>query len=397
MPKKVLRILNRFNVGGPTHNVTYLTKYLSSEFKTKLIAGKKLDSEGASEYILKEHNLDYEILENMGRELSLINDFKVFIEIRKIIRDFKPDIVHTHASKSGALGRLAAISMSVPIILHTFHGHVFHSFFGKLKTQIYIQIERYLAKKSSAIIAISNLQKNELANDFDICELDKISVIPLGFDLEKFQMNLPENRIIFRNEFSLDNDEIAIGIIGRLTSIKNHKLFINSIATISSRISKKIKVFIIGDGEDKLALLNYADELNLKTSTLESKDNSALIHFTSWRSDMPKVYAGLDIVALSSLNEGTPVTLIEAQASNKPVVSTDVGGVKDIVEEGVTGLLCNSKDLVGFSNHLFNLIENDELRISMGDSGYQNVAAKFSYKRLVSDMESLYNLLLNEK
>ena len=140
MKKKILRILNRFNVGGPTYNVAFLTRYISNDFETKLIAGKKLDSEGSSEYILKEHTVDYEIIENMQRELSLVKDFKAFIEIRRIIREFKPDIVHTHASKSGALGRLAAISMNVPFILHTFHGHVFHSMFGKIKTNFYIYI-----------------------------------------------------------------------------------------------------------------------------------------------------------------------------------------------------------------------------------------------------------------
>jgi len=144
--KKVLRILNRFNIGGPTHNATYLTKFLSPEYETKLIGGKKLESEAAFEYLLKENKLDYLIIENMNRALNPIKDLKAFFEIRNIIKDFKPDIVHTHASKSGALGRLAAISMRVPIILHTFHGHVFHSYFGKLKTYLYIVIERYLAQ-----------------------------------------------------------------------------------------------------------------------------------------------------------------------------------------------------------------------------------------------------------
>ena len=394
--KKVLRILNRFNVGGPTHNATFLTKFLYPEYTTKLIAGKKLDSEAASEYILDENNIDYYIIENMSRSLSLVNDFRAFIEIRNIIKDFKPDIVHTHASKSGALGRLAAISMSVPIILHTFHGHVFHSYFGKLKTYLYIIIERYLARKSSAIIAISDLQKNELSKDFNICPSEKISVIPLGFDIDKFQINVIEERKLFRDEFFLNEDDVAIGIIGRLTPIKNHDLFIKSIHMALSNIENSIKVFIIGDGEDKTKLMELSKELDLSISTLDIKNKNALIHFTSWRSDMSKVYAGLDIVALTSLNEGTPVTLIEAQAANKPVVSTDVGGVRDIVHEGKTGLLSDSGDLDAFSGNLIKLIENKDLRKSMGEVGYKNVSSKFSYKRLVSDVESLYNRLLNE-
>tara|TARA_B100000780_G_C21126987_1_gene457795 strand:- start:2105 stop:3298 length:1194 start_codon:yes stop_codon:yes gene_type:complete len=394
--KKVLRILNRFNVGGPTHNATYLTKFLSPEYETKLIGGKKLESEAAFEYLLEENDIDYTILVNMNRSINPIKDFKAFVEIRNIIKDYKPDIVHTHASKSGALGRLAAISLKVPVILHTFHGHVFHSYFGRLKTYFYILIERYLASKSSAIIAISNLQKSELSRDFNICPIEKISVVPLGFDLEKFQTNITQERQLFRNEFSLSEKDVAIGIIGRLTPIKNHDLFIKAIHMALSKIENPIKVFIIGDGEDKTKLLRLSKELDLSISTLDIENKNALIHFTSWRSDMSAVYAGLDIVALSSLNEGTPVTLIEAQAANKPVVSTDVGGVRDILQEGVTGLLSSSDDLEGFSENLIKLIENKDLRNTMGAVGYKNVSTKFSYKRLVSDVESLYNRLSNE-
>lgn len=391
--KKVLRILNRFNVGGPTHNATYLTKFLSPEYETKLIAGRKLDSEATSEYILKKYNINYFILENMSRSLNPIKDLRAFIEIRKIIKEYKPDIVHTHASKSGALGRLAAISLRVPIILHTFHGHVFHSYFGKLKTYFYISIERFLAKKSNAIIAISNLQKDELSNDFRICSPDKISVIPLGFDLDKFQNNINEERILFRKEFLLSDDVVAIGIIGRLTAIKNHELFIRSIHQVLPKIKEQIKVFIIGDGEDRDGLINLSENLNIPYSTLNKKNKNPLIHFISWRSDMTSVYAGLDIVALTSLNEGTPVTLIEAQAANKPIVSTDVGGVRDILIEDKTGLISDSQDMDGFVKNLKELIENKDLRDSMGAAGYANVSEKFSYRRLVSDVKSLYNQL----
>lgn len=393
--KKVLRILNRFNVGGPTYNATYLTKFLFPEYKTKLIAGKKLDSEAASEYILDDYNIDYYIVKNMNRSLNPIKDLKAFIEIRKIINEYKPDIVHTHASKSGALGRLAAISMKVPIIVHTFHGHVFHSYFGKLKTYFYIIIERFLAKRSSSIIAISNIQKKELSEHFKICASEKISVIPLGFDLEKFQHNNFDERLLFRKEFNVHDNEIAIGIVGRLTSIKNHTLFIRSIHNLIPEINNKIKVFIVGDGEDKDKLISLSKELNLSVSTCSKKNNAALIHFTSWRSDMAAVYAGLDIVALTSLNEGTPVTLIEAQASSKPIVSTDVGGVRDILVEGKTGLISESQNMDGFIKNLKELIENKELRLSMGAAGYENVSEKFSYTRLVSDVKFLYNRLEN--
>ena len=393
---KVLRILNRFNVGGPTHNATFLTKYLEPQYKTKLIAGKKLDSEATSEYILKKNNIDYLILENMSRSLSLINDIRSFVEIRKIIREYKPNIVHTHASKSGALGRLAAILSGVPIIVHTFHGHVFHSYFGKLKTYLYLLIERFLASKSSAIIAISNLQKDELVNNFKICSSKKMHVIPLGFDLERFQVDRYENRNSFRTEFALEDDCIAIGIVGRLTAIKNQELFLRSVKEVTKNCKKPLKVFLIGDGEDKEKLQNLCEDLNMPFSKSYSHKEEILVYFTSWRQDMERVYAGLDIVALSSLNEGTPVTLIEAQAANKPIVATDVGGIRDIVIENKTGLLSKSGDLKGLANNLRKLIDDDNLRDQLGRSGYDNVIRSFSYKRLVSDVKSLYTELLKK-
>ncbi len=393
---KVLRILNRFNVGGPTHNATFLTKYLEPQYKTKLIAGKKLDSEATSEYILKKNNIDYLILENMSRSLSLINDIRSFVEIRKIIREYKPNIVHTHASKSGALGRLAAILSGVPIIVHTFHGHVFHSYFGKLKTYLYLLIERFLASKSSAIIAISNLQKDELVNNFKICSSKKMHVIPLGFDLERFQVDRYENRNSFRTEFALEDDCIAIGIVGRLTAIKNQELFLRSVKEVTKNSKKPLKVFLIGDGEDKEKLQNLCEDLNMPFSKSYSQKEEILVYFTSWRQDMERVYAGLDIVALSSLNEGTPVTLIEAQAANKPIVATDVGGIRDIVIENKTGLLSKSGDLKGLANNLRKLIDDDNLRDQLGRSGYDNVIRSFSYKRLVSDVKSLYTELLKK-
>ena len=392
---KVLRILNRFNVGGPTHNATFLTKYLHPKYQTKLIAGKKLDSEASSEYILKDYKIDFEIIEDMSRSINLINDLKSYFKIKKIIKEFKPDIVHTHASKSGALGRLAAINSKVPIVVHTFHGHVFHSYFGTMKTKFYIFLERYLAKKSSAIITISNLQRKELVHEFKICPESKTHTIQLGFDLDKFQEDNLSNRNLFRDEFNLEENEIAIGIIGRLTTIKNHTFFLKAIKKLLENTSRKFKVFIVGDGEERANLEQTCSKLNLSINTEDVSD--PLIFFTSWRKDMSKVYSGLDIISLTSKNEGTPVTLIEAQASNKPIVTTDVGGIMDVVKEDITALVSDKRDYVRFSNNLRVLVEDDSKRIKMGNAGYNHVSELFSYKRLVKDVDKLYENLLNEK
>ncbi len=226
MPR-VLRIINRFNIGGPTYNAAYLTKYLDDSFETLLVGGAKDESEDSSEFIVESLGLSPIIVSEMKRELNYKQDRIAYKKIKQIIADFKPDIVHTHASKAGALGRLAAYSMKVPVIIHTFHGHVFHSYFGKSKTRFYKSVEKYLAKKSSAIIAISDIQKHELAHIHKICNEDKIEVIPLGFDLNRFRESKEEKRAFFRKEWNIKDNEIVIAIVGRLVPIKNHFFFLN--------------------------------------------------------------------------------------------------------------------------------------------------------------------------
>ena len=199
MPK-VLRIINRLNLGGPTYNAAYLSKYMAPEFETLLVAGMKDESEASSEFITEKLGLKPIYIKDMHRSLNPIRDRKAYKELVKIIRDFKPDIVHTHAAKSGALGRLAAINEGVPIIVHTFHGHVFHSYFNPLKTKIFLNIERYLSKKSSKTIAISNKQFEELCNDFEIDKPEKFEIVPLGFDLKRFYSDKEEKRLNFREK-----------------------------------------------------------------------------------------------------------------------------------------------------------------------------------------------------
>jgi glycosyltransferase involved in cell wall biosynthesis len=197
---KVLRIINRFNLGGPTFNAAYLTKYLGDDFETLLVGGDKDDTEESSTFILDQLGLEPIIIPEMRRDIGLKEDKIAYQKLKKIIQEFKPDIVHTHASKAGTLGRMAASKCNVPVVIHTFHGHVFHSYFGKTKTLVFKNIERYLARKSTAIIAISDIQKQELFSEHKICKSAKIKVIPLGFDLSRFQENLEEKRISFRKK-----------------------------------------------------------------------------------------------------------------------------------------------------------------------------------------------------
>lgn len=393
MPK-VLRIINRFNIGGPTYNAAYLTKYLPSEYETLLIGGDKEESEDSSQHILEELGLNPMIIPEMRRAIRFGNDYAAYKKIKQIIEEFKPDIVHTHASKAGTLGRMAAFACNVPAVVHTFHGHVFHSYFSKAKTTIFKRIEKKLALKSSAIVAISAIQKEELGTVHKIAPLDKIEVIPLGFDLERFQHDLAEKRAEFRKEYKIENDEIAIGIIGRLVPIKNHQLFLNALRYVLDHTNKKVRAFIIGDGESRDAIINLAKDLNIPLSRSNVKFEISTLTLTSWIKNIDSVNAGMDIIALSSLNEGTPVSLIEAQAANNPVVSTNVGGIENVVVQDKTGLLSDIEDLETYSANLLELVENDAKREAMSKEGWKHVKDQYSYKRLVSDVDKLYKDLL---
>jgi glycosyltransferase involved in cell wall biosynthesis len=384
-------------VGGPVLNATYLSKYLSPEFETLLVVGEKEPHEKSAFYIAQELGIDVLTIPQMRRAVHPFHDYEAFRVMGKIIKDFKPDIVHTHASKPGILGRLAASAAHVRVIVHTFHGHALHSYFNPAASQVYIHTERFLARRSSAIIAISDTQKKELVEDFKIAPAEKFRVIQLGLDLQKFSEDLPAKRSKFRAEFGVADDEIAIGIVGRLVPVKNHGLFLKAIAHVLKNSSKKIKAFIIGDGETRSDLEHMAAQSGIKFSTERDQQHPHPLIFTSWRSDIDCINAGMDIIALTSLNEGTPVSLIEAQAANKPVVSTRVGGISDIVVEGKTALLADVTDTDTFCKHLLNLVEDDGLRTEMGSESSDYVTNRFSYQRLMTNMSGLYYELLDEK
>lgn len=387
---EVLRILNRFNLGGPTFNAAYLTKYMEPEFHTVLAGGTIDDTEGSSRFILDDLGIKPVVIPEMKRKVKITDDIKAYYTIKKLIKETNPTIVHTHASKAGALGRLAAAKMKVPVIVHTFHGHVFHSYFGKFKSNMVIKTERYLAKKTTAIIAISEKQKSELADEFKICPPEKIHVIPLGFDLTRFRTDKEEKRKKFRKKYNLDDSITVFSIVGRLVPVKNHRLFIDMMIEIEKQFPGKTKGMIVGDGELKNELENYVST-KCKNASI---DREKLFCFTSWISEIDEVNAGSDIIVLTSLNEGTPVSLIEAQASGKPVLSTRVGGIENVVAEGKTALLSPSENLEQLVQNASTLLNNKQMLNNFGANGWEIVGKKFHFERLVADMKNLYEKLL---
>lgn len=389
---RILRILNRFNLGGPVLNAAYLTKYISDKYETKLIGGLWNSDETSAMHVIENLGIEATVIPEMKRSVNIFNDLKAYQKIKKIISEYKPHIVHTHASKAGFIGRVAAFNSNTPIVVHTFHGHVFHSYFNGIQTGSIKQIERILARKSNAIVAISQRQKNELCAVHRVCEDNKTHVIPLGFDLSKFENN-PLLRNKFRKKYVLSDSDVAIGIIGRLVPIKNHALFIKGFGNALKNTNKRIVGFIIGDGRLKNELWSLAMSLNIPVAESALEANTSGLIFTSWEKEIHTVLPGLDIVALTSHNEGTPVSLIEALACEKTVLSSIVGGVEDYIQHSKNGYLFDSNNEEQFSTILSEIL-NQKLILSELKSGSQFIKESYSYKRLVNDTEKLYEFLL---
>ncbi len=383
---KVLRIIARLNIGGPSIHTILLSEGLDkNRFETLLVVGRPDEKEGDMSYLAENKDINIEYIPELGRQIGG-SDIIAFIKLFRIINRFRPDIVHTHTAKAGTLGRVAAVFLGVKVKIHTFHGHVFHSYFGKIKTRIFILIERFLGLFTDYVITISDAQKKEIGDIYKIISLDKIRVIKLGFDLAGFKKGIQAGKV--KKELGISPGAVVIGIIGRLVAIKDHKLFLDAAKILSDRLKNKDLIFlVVGDGELRGELEEYARASGIGTK----------VKFLGWRKDLAFIYADTDIVALTSFNEGTPVSLIEASYSGKPIVSTDVGSVKDVVIDKKNGFLVSDRDPYEFSQRIYDLIESPKLRLEMGKAGTELVANNYSKERLIKEVEDLYLEALSKK
>lgn len=378
---KVARIIARLNIGGPAIQSILLTAGLSDEkFESILICGQVENSEKDMLYLAKDKGVKPVIIPQLGRRIDLVKDFIAFIKICGIILKFRPDIVHTHTAKAGALGRTAAILAGVPVRIHTFHGHIFEGYFNKFQVGVFLFIERMLAFFSKYIIVVSQAQRSDIAIKYRIVKEDKIIVVPLGLELERFS-SIRQRQGGLRDELKIGADSIVIAIIGRLVPVKNHRMFLDAAYELCSKhLGWEIKFIVVGDGEERPLLEKYCTERGLNEKVI----------FYGWKKDIAEIFADVDIVALTSFNEGTPVALIEALASARPVVSTDVGGVRDVVVDGLNGYLVRSGDHKGFAEKLSVLVCDREKREIFGKNGRAAVLKKYSKERLVEDIRRIY-------
>ncbi len=408
-PLRVMRIIDRLNVGGPARHVVWLASGLGAgEFETTLITGTVPEGEGDMTYFAQEAGVEPVVIKQMSRELSP-RDALVIARLLARMWKFKPDIVHTHKAKAGAAGRIAAtlyrwLTPSALLlkprrcrIVHTYHGHIFHSYYGAARTRLFILIERALARFcTDRIVVVSEQQRKEISETFRIGRPEQFQVIRLGLD---FKAAPGEGRGL-REQFAIPESGLLVGIVGRLCEVKNHAMFLEAAARLKQERQAEapdVRFTLIGDGHLRAELERQAGEIGI----------SDRVAFTGFRKDVASLYRDLDIVALTSLNEGTPLTLIEAMSHGLPVVATEVGGVVDILgrrreaDEGFTvwdhGVSAPSRDSEGFARALRFLIERPDLRREMGERGRAFVYTHLSYERLLSDIRMLYQELTGIK
>ena len=402
---KIVRIIARLNVGGPARHVVWLIKELNNtEFDSVLIAGTVPEGEENMEYFAGENSVKPIFIEEMSRELSL-HDIVSLWKIYRLICHEKPDIIHTHTAKAGTVGRIAGfvyrwLNWKNVRIVHTFHGHVFHSYYGTFKSRVFLFIEKLLARfATDKIIVITSQQFEEIYKTFGVGKKEQFELIPLGIDLAQFS-KARKNRGILRREIGANDDEILIGFVGRFTEVKNIPLFLESAKIYNEQKtsdSPMLKFILIGDGHLRPGLEKTTRESDIKD----------IVKFLGNRDDAEIFYGGLDLVALTSLNEGTPLSLIEAMASGKAVVATAVGGVPDLLGEVLEkqehfavcerGLAVSSQDSEGFYKALMYLAGDEKLRLKLGENGKKFVSGKFAKDRLVADIANLYRDLIKSR
>jgi glycosyltransferase involved in cell wall biosynthesis len=381
-PIRIMRIIARLNVGGPAIHVTLLTEKLSAPgYESTLVCGTIDPNEGDMAYYAEAHGVKPVMIPELGRSLHPIRDLKTVWKLYQLMRQIKPDVVHTHTSKAGFVGRVAAWAAGTPVIIHTFHGHVFYGYFSQLKTSLFVFLERLAAGMSDTIITLTEGLRRELSEQFRIARKGRITVLPLGLDLEGFA-GTPHKTGAFRAAWNIPDGVPLVGIVGRLVSVKNHPLFLEAAAQVKNQLPAA-RFAIIGDGEDRAKIEAQVDALGLRES----------VTFTGWQRDLAPIYSDLDVLVISSTSEGTPVSVIEALSACCPVVATEVGGLPDLLDHGQLGRLVPSGD----ADALANAITDTLLNPPDVSEAQRLMLDRYGIDRLVSDLDSLYRGLLAKK
>jgi glycosyltransferase involved in cell wall biosynthesis len=374
---RILRIITRLAVSGVSTHVTLASQGLTERgWDTLLVHGRVQPDE--LEIDLPVAGVDTRRVPALARPVDPAADARAAWELLRIIRSYRPDLIHTHHSKAGTLGRLGAILAGVPRV-HTFHGHVFEGYFSPRMSAAIVNLERLLATRTSRLIALGPAQRADLLQR-GIGRPDQYDLVPLGLDLDRYR---GADRTLARRRLGLDPDETVIVMVGRVVPIKRVDRLLRAFVVANGQRADT-RLYVIGDGSERPELEQQAASAGV----------AAAVTFLGWRTDTPDWYAAADIVALSSDNEGTPLTLIEAGAAGRPVVATRVGGVADVVEDEVTGLLASVDDEPALAAALLRLVNDRGLADRLGRAAPDHVA-RFGVARLIDDLDRIYRRVLS--
>jgi glycosyltransferase involved in cell wall biosynthesis len=384
----VLRVIARLNMGGPAIHVANLASGLETRgYHTTLVAGSLARGEDSMAFLAERLGVTVQSVPEIQREISMLHDARSIARLAAIIRAERPHILHTHTAKAGAIARAAALLVGParpPVVLHTFHGHVLKGYFNPSRTAFFRQVERTLARASDVLIAVSPQVRDELA-EFGVAPREKFAVIRLGIPLAE-RLADPTVDLDYRRLYGIPEDAFVIGWVGRMTGVKDAEAVLR-IVRATRDLGVEGVLCMVGDGPDRGRLEGVAHDLGIARSC----------YFVGYQSDIAGYYRLFDAFVLPSVNEGTPVSAIESLASGTPVVANRVGGVPDVVRDGLDGFLVDPGDVEGAAERLSALAGDPVLRASLGESGRARVFGRYSVARLVDDVDRLYRSLLEAK
>ncbi len=387
-PIRILRVIARLNMGGPAIHVSNLAAGLETRgYHTTLVAGSLARGEDSMAYGAERLGVAVVNVPEIQREVAPLHDAKSIRRLTAIMRKERPHILHTHTAKAGALARAAALvagDARPPIIVHTFHGHVLKGYFGPGRTAFFRQVEQRLARTSDILVAVSPEVRDELVES-GIAPLDKFTVIRLGIPLDE-RLGDATADLDYRRLYGIPDSAFVVGWVGRMTGVKDTDAVLEIVGATRARGVDAV-LCMVGDGPDRERLEQRAHDLGIVRST----------YFVGYQEEVAGYYRLFDAFLLPSVNEGTPVSAIEALASGTPVVATCVGGVPDVVRDGMDGFLFEPGDTETAAERLAELAADPRLRSRLGESGRVYVRERYSVERLVDDVDRLYRTLLAAK
>jgi glycosyltransferase involved in cell wall biosynthesis len=384
-PIRVLRVIARLNMGGPAIHVASLAAGLEERgYHTTLVAGSLARGEDSMAFLADRLGVSVVSVPEIQREVSVLHDARSIFRVAQLIRETRPHILHTHTAKAGAIGRLAALSAGParpPVVVHTFHGHVLKGYFDWPRTEFFRQIERALARSSDALVAVSPEVRDELVA-LGVAPREKFAVVRLGIPLHE-RLGDATSDLDYRRLYGIGRHAFVVGWVGRMTAVKDTGAALEILRSLRDRGVDAV-LCMVGDGPDREQLEKIARELGVARSCF----------FIGYQPDVAGFYRLFDAFLLPSVNEGTPVSAIEALAAGTPVVANRVGGVPDVVRDGLDGYLVSVGDVEGAAGKLALLANDDALRKQLGESGRARVLERYAVSRLVDDVDRLYRSLL---